>query len=177
MPTPRIKLSCIGILDRCTVPQAILIGDVRIGKEHFRYVLLDEDIRNALSRMRDAVQKERSWGYNDVLKNRACGSSFPGAIRTHAFDSCGLVHDGSPLSQRVGTWSNGEPLWIRTDIAENVLADFDTWRELNLARADAIWAPNWLCLVGVQALALAADLPMPQPCGMGLDHPEVSSCP
>ena len=169
MATPRIKVHCIAVIDRCTVPQAVLVADIRIGHEKARYVLLDSETRDALSRMR---QGPKASSFGDVISVRNGRDAFPETIRTHAFDSAGLIHDDCPLHTRKGIWSNAESLWVRADYAEMVLKDLEDWREANPVGKQSIHAPNWLALVGVQSLALAARFPMPGPNGMGLDHPD-----
>ena len=177
MAKTRIKVSCAGIIDRCTVPMAVVVADIRNGTERARYVLLDEETRGALYRMRDGIpscQAGIQVSNYDLMThpNVVVPEMFPRLIRTHAFDSAGLIHEDRPMGTFAGRWHNGETLWVRSDLAATVLRDLDTWREIHHCRAEAIHAPNWLVLTGCQALALAADLPMPQPCGMGLDHPE-----
>ncbi len=167
----KIKVSCAGILDSGTVPKAVLTADVQIpGKPatRTRYVLLESDTRDALSRMRreckhpeDGADYYPDYGVTLRALNPEC--AFPPLLRTHAFDAAGVQFEPTdPIARRAGIWSNGEPLWVRTDLAPVAIAVLARWRALNPQRKDQIWAPNWLTLVGCQALAIAAELPVPQ---------------
>lgn len=166
----KIKVACAGILDRCTVPWAVLTAEISIpGKPHTRtrYVLLDDDIRDGLSRMRRDIGRGEdsngySAGYGEVHRMLAPECAFPPLLRTHAFTAAGVQHDPEePIARRAGTWVNSEPLWVRTDLARLILGDLDRWRSANPPHKDQIWAPSWLALLGAQALALGAGLPMP----------------
>lgn len=174
MPKAKIKVHCIGVIDRCTVPQAVLVADIRIGRESARYVLLDDETRSALSQLRRA-RDAALMSYGDLIRSRNGRDAFPETIRTHAFDSAGFQPDASPLRTCQGIWSNGEPLWVRADLAEFVLDDLDAWRKCNpLRNKTTIHAPNWLVLIGAQVLALAVNLPVPQANGTGFDGSEVA---
>jgi hypothetical protein len=149
----------------------VLVADVRQGKDRARYVLLDELTRSALSAMSRAAgehfERDRI-GETVAVRTRNPGDSLPETIRTHAFNSAGAPidpDDDTPLRSRSGHWLNAESLWVCSELAATVIEEFDRWREQNPSHAGAIHAPNWLVLVGCQSLALAAGLPMPQPCG------------
>jgi hypothetical protein len=132
-----------------------------------KYVLLDETIRDGLSRMRDDLRRgedSNSYrnGYGEVARMLNPECAFPTTLRTHAFDSAGLQYEpDESISRRVGIWSNGESLWVRADVAHVVLADLAAWQDRTPRNPSQIWAPSWLALLGAQALALVANLPMP----------------
>lgn len=162
----KIKVSCAGVLDRATVPFAVLVADLQyVGKPatRTRYVLLDLELRNALSHMRDdngrARGGERLAYLGDVHKIIDVERPFPTLIRPHAFRADGTIHDPQePISRRAGTWNNAETLWVRADLAGVVLADLAEWRKNTPEREDYINAPSWNALVGVQALCCAAEM-------------------
>ena len=167
----KIKVSCAAILDRATVPWAALVAELSVrGKPETRtkYVLLDDTIRDGLSRMRydlkrtDSDKYAYSASYDAIGRMRNPECAFPATLRTHAFDSSGVQYEPSePISRRAGIWSNGESLWVRADLATVVLADLAEWQERTPRNPSQIWAPSWNALLGCQALALVADLPMP----------------
>ena len=153
----KIKVRCDGIIDRCTVPEAVLVAEIRIPREKtpLRYVLLDEEKRSALSAM--ARQTGIDHDYNRIAHAFA---QYPALVRTHSFDSSGTT-DGEGL--RRGTWPNAESMWVSTRLAEVILRDFYQWRAKNRPqREHAIWAPNWLVMTAVQALAMVAGFRIPR---------------
>lgn len=174
----KIKVSCGPIVDYATRPHAILFADLQVaGKPatRTRYVLLDNEIRDALSRVRyDLRHHEDSNGYSndygDVHKILNPEAPFPTTIRSHAFTSSGVLLDETPVQQRAGIWSSAEPLWVRADLAEVVLRDHYAWLDKFNPGPGCIKARNWHALVGLQSLAYAAGLPAPSANGAQLDE-------
>lgn len=154
----KIKVHCVGIVDHGTKPMAVIVSDIKQGRgiSPTRYVLLDNTLRAALSQM--ACDLGQSYSRHDGLRPEG----LPALIASHAWDARGTVTDDVPLARRTERWTNGATAWVRTDvIAVAVLDDLRTWRRKNPPCAGFIWAPNWNALAAVQALALAAGLPVP----------------
>lgn len=174
----RIKVSCEHIIDRAITPWAVLFADIQIaGKPatRTRYVLLESEIRDALSSTRYDLRRHEdgngySNGYGEVHRILNPEAAFPTLIRAHAFTSSGVILDDVPLAQRTGTWSSAESLWVRADLARVVLADLYAWIDKFNPGPGSIKARNWNALVGAQALAYAADLPAPGSSGCQLDE-------
>lgn len=156
MAKTRIKVSCAGVLDRACVPTAVVVADVKIGKDAARYVLLDFETRSALSHMCDEYCE-----ITNAVRIREDHGHFPQTIRSHAFDASGEISDGLPLQDRRGNWTNAEHLWVRADLAAIVLEKLAVWRERFPRHHACIHAPSWIAFHGCQALALAAGLPLP----------------
>jgi hypothetical protein len=159
----RIKVHCLAIVDRCTVPWAVLAADVKVGRgfDPVRYVLLPDDVRDGLSRLARDVGKEYAY-YGRLVKiigNNDAADGLPTLIRSHAFDSRGRVYDnaeGQAIYKRAGSWSNAEALWCRADvIGSAVLDDLREYRKANPRHKDQIWAPSWNAQIGAEAFALA----------------------
>jgi hypothetical protein len=148
----RIRVHCLGIIDRCTVPWAVIAADIKParGAGAVRYVLLPDDVRDGLSRMARDVGKDFAY------YGRIAVDDLPTLIRSHAFDSRGQITDGEPVRKRAGSWSNAETLWCRADvIGSAVLADLAQYRKINARRDGQIWAPSWNALTGAEAFAAA----------------------
>jgi hypothetical protein len=157
----KIKVHCIAIIDSCTVPAPVLVAEIRVPRDTVkvrRYVLLSEDTRSQISRMTNYA-----GDYDRRLAPIAQPFALPALIRTHAFNAAGELTEGGDLSSRKGTWGNAESLWVSTHAAAVLLGEFYAWRDKHPPTTpDMIWAPSWGALVGLQMLAIAAGLDVPQ---------------